>query len=117
MRITIGQLRRVIREVVEEEQLSLNLGRLGVPRAHRHAVPPDPPLGYELDTSELGTGSHVAFDPSTGKSVRWDEKRGGWVPQSGRRDAYSGGYVDHDMDAAVGGRHIGDSWRAAGRGW
>lgn len=116
MRISLGQLRRIISEEVtrlrESEQLDMfgsgpgKLGRLGTSKAHRHAEPPDPPPGFELETDTSGgghnisyrkpdrfgishqsAGGHSAYNPDTHETVIWDGMD--WVPVN-KDTKYSG---------------------------
>lgn len=114
MRITLGQLRRIIKEEVsrlQESQGELNLGRAGISKPHRHAAPPeDPPEGFWVDPqgdgmTAFGEEEIAKWNPGT---EQWDIK-----PRraSGAYRGSSIGGPDHSMDQAVGGRSIGDDWR------
>lgn len=115
MKITVGQLRRVIREevtrVMRENQGELNLGWSGVSKSHRHAAPPDaPPEGFWVDPEGDGMTAH-----GKGEIAKWNPGKGVWdIRPTAKPGSYKGpdfGGPDHSMDRAVGGRSIGDDWR------
>ena len=117
MRITVSQLRRIIKEevsrVVRESQGELDLGWAGVSKSHRHAAPPDePPKGFWVDPDGDGL---TAF--GGGKVATWNPGKGVWdIKPRGGGGSYVGptmGGPDHSMDHAVGGRSIGDDWRSS----
>jgi hypothetical protein len=117
MRITLGQLRRIIKEevtrAVREGQGELDLGWAGVSKSHRHAAAPDaPPEGFWVDPSGDGTTAY-----GDGEIAKWNPGKGVWDIKPNRAGgSYAGptmGGPDHSMDQAVGGRSIGDDWRSS----
>lgn len=113
MRITLGQLRRIIKEEVSrlrENQSELPLGRAGVSKAHRWAAPPDaPPPGFRMDP--MGDGKTAIGEDEV---ATWNDRTESWDIKPSRGGRYSGpdfGGPDHSMDQAVGGRSIGNDWR------
>jgi len=132
MRITLGQLKRIIKEEVSrirEAQGELDLGRHGVPKAHRHALDPEPPPGFVMDTESSEDGHHIysktpnahgdryalfhsAHNPDTGETRVWS--RGAWVKRTATSAPYRGSDSGHSMDRTVGNRNIGNAWRESG---
>lgn len=57
MRITIKELRKIIREVVENETNLFPGDPAMVPKSHRGSAPPLPPVGYKLETQVFPDGT------------------------------------------------------------
>lgn len=104
MRITIGELRRVIREVVEDMHQGLpgfEKDPAMVPKSQRWNASPLPPEGYVLETQnfpsgEIGllsrdggmvvTGFHTAKSTSGPLDrIKYDARAQKWVPMTGGR--------------------------------
>lgn len=115
MRITLGELRRIINEEVSRisgVQAELPLGWAGHSRPHRHAAPPDePPEGFWLDPDGDGL---TAF--GDGEIAKWNPGKGVWDINKSKDDnrSYAGpmmGGPDRSMDRVVGGKDIGNAHR------
>ena len=105
LREVIGQeVRKLIREGERGEQMNMfgsdsdKLGRYGEPKAHRGAVPYDPPRGFELETQVTSGGQYItnkkpgthgdyhrspyqtAVNKTTGERVKYNETSKAWEP-------------------------------------
>jgi hypothetical protein len=136
LREVIGQeVRKLIREGERGEQMNMfgsdsdKLGRYGEPKAHRGAVPYDPPRGFELETQVTSGGQYItnkkpgthgdyhrspyqtAVNKTTGERVKYNETSKAWEPIQSSTAKWNGiEDKGHNTRHALGGRETARDW-------